>query len=477
MKDAPSHWDVQRNGRLFAQRNQTGFGNLPILEVSLKTGVRVRDFGSSKRKQIMADRDKYKKAAKGDLAYNMMRMWQGAAGIAPVDGLVSPAYVVARPHTDTNAKYYQYLFRTQAYMDEIDKYSRGIVKDRNRLYWEDFKQMPSPVPPSEEQEAIASFLDHVSRRIRRYIRTKQKLIQLREEQKQAIIHRAITLGLDPGVRLKPSGVEWLEDIPDHWTIVTMRRVIRRAVDGPHHSPRYLDKGVPFLSARNIKTDRWSLDDAKFISESDYLEFSKRVVPEPGDVLYTKGGTTGVARAVDLDFRFQVWVHVAVLKLVKSRVLPGYLARVLNSPRCYEQSQLLTRGATNQDLGLGRMKNIVFALPPLQEQASILEFLDTSTGRINTAAERARREIDLLREYRTRLIADVVTGKLDVRKMAARLLEEMGEPGEADRPAEEPAWDADHARFMEALAEQKRISKEQVRRQMDLTRDDRRSAGS
>ena len=134
----------------------------------------------------------------------------------------------------------------------------------------------------------------------------------------------------------------------------------------------LGKGIPFLSARNTRLTAWSLEDVKFISQTDYDTFCQRVKPEMGDVLYTKGGTTGVARAVDLDFPFQVWVHVAVLKVRKDRVLPHYLATVLNTPRCYEQSQLFTRGATNQDLGLGRMKNIVLPLPPLAEQSKIIE---------------------------------------------------------------------------------------------------------
>ncbi len=280
-----------------------------------------------------------------------------------------------------------------------------------------------PLPPLPEQAAIVRFLDHADRRIRRYIRAKQKLIKLLEEQKQAIIHRAVTRGLNPNVRLKPSGVEWLGDVPEHWEVLTLRRVITRAVDGPHHSPRYLGSGIPFLSARNIKADRWSLGNAKYISEADYAEFSKRVVPEMGDVLYTKGGTTGVARAVDLNFRFQVWVHVAVLKVKRHKVQPEYLALVLNSPRCYEQAQLLTRGATNQDLGLGRMKGIVLALPQLSEQEELLRAIEERTRGLNDAAEKARREIELLRECRVRLIADVVTGKLDVREAAARLPQE------------------------------------------------------
>jgi type I restriction enzyme S subunit len=123
----PAHWEIRRNGRLFAQRNETGYPDLPILEVSLKTGVRVRDFDNSTRKQVMTDRAKYKRAVKGDIAYNMMRMWQGAIGVAPVDGLISPAYIVARPFTETDSGYYAYLFRTGAYMNEVNKYSHASV--------------------------------------------------------------------------------------------------------------------------------------------------------------------------------------------------------------------------------------------------------------------------------------------------------------------------------------------------------------
>jgi type I restriction enzyme S subunit len=153
--EVPVHWQIKRNGQLFAQRNETGFPNLPILEVSLRTGIRIRDFETSMRKQVMTDRSKYKRAAAGDIAYNMMRMWQGAVGRVPVDGLVSPAYIVARPLVGADSRYFSNLFRTSAYMNEVDKYSRGIVKDRNRLYWEDFKQMPSPYPPEAEQATIA----------------------------------------------------------------------------------------------------------------------------------------------------------------------------------------------------------------------------------------------------------------------------------------------------------------------------------
>ena len=302
-------------------------------------------------------------------------------------------------------------------LDEVSKDSAVPGLDREDTY-----QNLAALPPLPEQAAIVRFLDHAARRIRRYIHAKQKLITLLEEQKQAIIHQAVTRGIGGWAKLKATGNTWFPDVPAHWDVMPMRRVITRSVDGPHHSPEYLDHGIPFLSARNIKVDRWSLEDVKFISQIDYETFCQRVKPARGDVLYTKGGTTGVARTVDLDYPFQVWVHVAVLKLRKARILPRYLATALNSPRCYEQSQLFTRGATNQDLGLGRMKDIVIPVPPLADQSDIIERVAAIEDQIGSGIKAALHEIELLREYRTRLIADVVTGKLDVREVSAGLPE-------------------------------------------------------
>ena len=194
--DVPAHWNLVRNGRLFAQRNETGFPDLPILEVSLRTGVDVRNFGISDRKQIMSVRSSYKRAAKGDLTYNMMRMWQGAVGVAPVDGLVSPAYVIAKPLPGTVARFFSALFRTRAYMAEVDKHSRGIVKDRNRLYWEDFKQMTTPCPPPEEQVAIVEYLGRATSDIDDAISRARRQTELMQEYRTRLIADVVTGKLD-----------------------------------------------------------------------------------------------------------------------------------------------------------------------------------------------------------------------------------------------------------------------------------------
>ncbi|HHO0883349.1 restriction endonuclease subunit S [Aeromonas hydrophila] len=269
-------------------------------------------------------------------------------------------------------------------------------------------------PTYEEAENIAAFLDYETARIDRLIAQQQRLIELLKEKRQAVISHAVTKGLNSDAPMKDSGIEWLGQVPEHWVVTKVKDATYRIVDGPHFSPKYQDEGYMFISARNIKVDRWSLDDAKYVSESDFLEFNKRVKPESGDVLLTKGGTTGIARVVDLDFPFQVWVHVAVLKTNKRKVNPFYLAYTLNSKSGYEQSQLYTRGATNNDLGLSRIANIYFAAPKIQEQEEIVSWLDTACSKLDYLCHRAECSMELLQERRIALISAAVTGKIDLR---------------------------------------------------------------
>lgn len=449
--DVPVHWEIVPAFVAYRPREVRNVGMVEKTVLSLSYGRIVVKPEEKLRGLVPESFETYQIVDPGSIIVRTTDLQNDRnslrIGHAKNRGIITSAYMCLETTSQVENEFgYQYL---NAYdlLKIIYGYGSGL---RQNLDFKDIKRMPVLLPPKNEQVAIVRFLDHADRHIRRAIAAKQKLIRLLEEQKQAIIHRAVTRGLDPGVRLKRSGVEWLGDVPEHWESVSLRRVITRAVDGPHHSPQYLDAGIPFISARNIKVDRWCLDDAKYISEEDYVAFSRRVVPEVGDVLYTKGGTTGVARVVDLDFRFQVWVHVAVLKVKKSLVSPAYLAMVLNSLRCYEQAQLFTRGATNQDLGLGRMKGILFALPPLNEQEAVMVRVDAETADLRFAVRQATSEINLLREYRTRLIADVVTGKLDVREAAARL-PDSPESGLADDEALDVEGD-DNASLDEAIAE-------------------------
>ncbi|MGH3644335.1 MAG: hypothetical protein ACRDUX_35555 [Mycobacterium sp.] len=424
------------------QRNQTGQSDLPILEVSLRTGVRVRDFDASNRKQVMSDKEKYKRARAGDIAYNMMRLWQGAVGVAPVEGLVSPAYVVAQALTGTDPRFYEYLFRTDAYMNEVNKFSRGIVPDRNRLYWEDFKQMPSPFPPRDEQAAIVHFLAHVDRRIRRYIRAKQKLIKLLEEQKQAIIHRAITRGLDPSVRLKPSGVDWLGDVPEHWEVVRLKEVTTRLEQGwsPQCDAQPAGRGEwGVLKVGCVNRDTFDPNQNKKLPPA--LDPVSDLEVRDGDILVSRANTRellGLA-AVALKPREKL---LLCDKLFRFRAQPNksearFLVLAIRGRRSRAQIECSTNGASDsmQNIGQAVLRNLQLALPPIDEQRRVVAFADAETTLLVATIDRACREVELVREYRTRLIADAVTGRLDVREAAARL---PAEPEEAEWLADDDA---------------------------------------
>ena len=433
--DVPAHWDVRRNGRLFAARRQTGFPNLPILEVSIRSGVRVRDFDNGGRKQEIADRSKYQRAVKGDIAYNMMRMWQGAVGIAPVDGLVSPAYVVARPFDETDPAYYAYLFRTATYMREIDVFSRGIVPDRNRLYWESFKQMPSAYPPLEEQRLIVRFLDWHGGQVARLVRAKKALIGLLNEQKQAIIHRAVTRGLDANAKLKPSGIPWLGDVPEGWEVKRLRYLGSKFGSGV--TPRggatvYQASGVPFLRSQNVHFDGIRLDGVAYIAQETHDSLPGTHL-RPNDVLLNiTGASIGRVCAVPLNFQEgNVNQHVCIIRPKTALINPAYLASYLSTDFIQREIRSEQNGASREGLTLASIRSMIILLPPLKVQQSICEFIDAEAFEITTASQLIEREITLIQEFRTRMIADVVTGKLDVRALAASLRETAGQEATLD----------------------------------------------
>lgn len=414
----PQGWNVLRNGRLFAHRVQTGFPDLPILEVSLRTGVRVRDMENLKRKQVMSQKEKYKRAAKGDIAYNMMRMWQGALGPAPVDGLVSPAYVVIKPFEEANSAYYSYLFRTDAYMREVNKFSRGIVADRNRLYWDEFKQMPSLVPPRSEQDQIVSYLRVQDAHIARFIKAKRDLISLLTEQKQTIIESAVTQGLDSAMAVRDSGIDWIPRIPAHWEICKLKHI---AVFNPSRSEsaalRLSDESVSFLPMECI-TAEGKLQNVEIRKVAEvwegYTYFRRNDVVMAKITPCFENGKGGLLDALPTAIGFGTTEFI-VLRAAAQRIHPAFLAKLL-SLKTFRVlgADSMTGAAGQQRVPLDFVKNFRIALPSLNEQDQILTALQTATAEQDAAIERIRSEIALVLEFRDRQIADVVTGQVDVR---------------------------------------------------------------
>lgn len=293
---------------------------------------------------------------------------------------------------------------------------------------------PIPLPPLPEQTAIVRFLDHVDRRIRRSIRAKQKLITLLNEQKQAVIHHAVTRGLDPNVPLKPSGVEWLGEVPEHWEVVALRRVTTSRCDGPFgsglKSTHYVDSGVRVIRLQNIGHAQFKNADAAYISEEHYAKLGDHSVIT-GDLLIAGLGDEKIppGRACVAPEGIEpamVKADCFRFRLDPRRVLASFAALQLTSTALAAAS-VLSAGATRQRINLKSMSARPIMLPSLIEQSAIVHFLDEITTTIDHAITTTQREITLLKEYRTRLIADVVTGKLDVRAAAADLPDEVEEP--------------------------------------------------
>jgi type I restriction enzyme S subunit len=410
----PQHWEVRRNGRLFMQRNSTGYGRLPILEVSLRTGVRVRNMDNLKRKQVISDRNKYKRAAKGDIAYNMMRMWQGAVGVAPVDGLVSPAYVVVRPRPEVEPRYFSYLFRTDIYKKEVDGFSRGIVKDRNRLYWEDFKRIPSCFPSLAEQKIIADYLDANAVRVHRFIHNRRQLVEVLNEQKQAIINQAVTRGLKTDAPLKSSGMKWPGDVPVHWKMQRLKQLGQVRI-GLTYAPNDVvsESGTLVLRASNILNGKIVSADDVFVSK--HVPDSLRVVE--GDILICvrSGSRSLVGKSAIITKAYAGVSYGAFMSLLRSPDNP-FIYWVLNS-RLLPTVMAQFETSTINQLTQSNLGNLSVPMPPAEERAEIVQHLTAATSYIDSSIHTANREINLIREYRTRLISDVVTGKIDVRHLA------------------------------------------------------------
>ena len=286
----------------------------------------------------------------------------------------------------------------------------------------------SPFPPLSEQRAIVRYLNHVDDRIRRYVAAKEKLIALLEEERQAVIHRAVTRGLDPNVPLKPSGVDWLGDIPVHWERCRLRNVVSEVTTGSRGWSSYAsDTGPLFIRVANLSRGslRLRFDDTIRLNLPKTSEAARTRI-RAGDLLVSVTayiGSIGVA-SEELEQAY-VSQHVA-----RCQPRPGsssrWLGYVLLSPVGQTHGQLSLYGGTKDGLSLDDVKNYQIILPPLAEQTAIVEYIEKATANIDSAITHIRRQTELLREYRTRLIADVVTGKLDVREAAAQLGEQADE---------------------------------------------------
>ena len=422
LDDVPAHWEVKKIRSVLTEVTERNQPDWPLLSVVRERGVILRDVTGMDENHnfIPDDLTNYKVVHKGQFAMNKMKAWQGSYGVSKHDGIVSPAYFTFEI-SDVTGDYFHVAVRSKTYVPFFAQASDGIRIGQWDLSQVRMREIPFLVPPLAEQTAIVRYLDQADERIRRYVSSRERLIELLEEYRQAVIHHAVTRGLDPDVRLKPSGVEWLGDVPAHWEVRRLRYLVKgKLTYGANAAAEYTDPDWPrYLRITDFDQDGVLKSDT---FRSLPPEVAKEYLVQPGDILLARSGATvGKAFLVPAD--------------AGEACYAGYLIRVRPHRALIEPHFLF---AFTQSTGFTHWKNSVFILstihnisaekyanlhvpcPPLSEQLQIIRYLDKATADIGAAIDRARREIELLGEYRTRLIADVVTGKVDVREVAADL---------------------------------------------------------
>ncbi len=376
----------------------------------------------------------YKRVSVNDLVINIMLAWNGSMGVSRFDGIASPAYCVYRLNKGAQPWYFHQLFRLPLYKGRIKAVSTGVIESRLRLYSDDLGRIEAILPPPDEQATIVRFLDHANRKIDGFIRAKRKLIGLLNEQKQAIIRRAVTRGLHPDVPLKPSGIPWLGDIPKHWEVARIgqkSQVMRgRFSHRPRNAPQFYGGPYPFIQTGDMSAvDKFIVDHSQTLNERG-LAISKMFKAGTLAMIIT-GAKTGHVAILNFDACFPD--SAVGFSPDKSQVDNVFLYYVFIALKGELDRASIT--STQENLNVQRIRCQVAAWPSLGEQKEIVNYLDIELDARNTAIARTEREIALMQEYRTRLTADLVTGKLDVREAAAKLPEVAAEPAAEERMEE------------------------------------------
>jgi type I restriction enzyme S subunit len=415
---------------LLRERDERSAAGLEqLLRVSQYTGVTPRralreDGNPDTRARSLVG---YKLVAVGDLAVNIMLAWNGSLGISRFDGIVSPAYCVYQFDSDVEPWYFHYLLRSPAFLSVVKGVSTGVVDSRLRLYTDDLYALPVLVPTRSEQSAIVRFLDHVDLRIRQYMAAQESLIKLLGEYREATITRGVTCGLNPDAPMKDSGVEWIADVPEHWEIRRLKDCLRAPLAyGVLKPDKYSGPdAVPILRIQDVVDGAVERTRLERISPQQDAEYSRTRV-RPGDVVVSVVGTIGRAAVVPDDIGRANLSRALCRVQLNDRMSPAYFDLVSQSHAFLVQADSTPQGTAQRVLNLGDLRLFLVCVPPRPEQDTIAAALSQRTRAISLAMRSARMTIERMREYRSRLIADVVTGKVDVREAVAVLPEATGE---------------------------------------------------
>lgn len=402
----PVHWRIERAKTVMrAVDVRSGTGDEELLTVSSKQGIVPRASASVS----MFRAESYvghKLCWPDDLVINSLWAWGRGLGVAQHHGIVSTAYGVYRQrNADLDPSYLHELVRSEPFQWELQVRSQGVWKSRLQMSDERWLDAPLLVPPEEEQAAIVTYLAHANARIDKAIVAKRRLIALVEEASRRFVDDVLSPQNATG-----------------WTKTALKRVLATPItDGPHVTPEFRDEGVPFVSVEAAHHGRINLEDRRgYISRESHEEYCKKVHPQRDDIFIVKSGsTTGKAVLVDTDEEFSVWSPLALVRC-SSLVRPKFMYFYLTSSWFQKQVRDRWSFGTQPNIGMNVLKDLKIQFPAIEDQDRTVAMIEEELISFDRQAQLADTEISLLQEFRTRLVADVVTGQVDVRAIAATL---------------------------------------------------------
>lgn len=416
----PAHWECKRLGNWFEERRKkvsdkdfaplsvTKNGIVPQLDSAAKSN------DGDNRKLVMA----------GDFVINSRSDRKGSSGLSYLDGSVSLINIVMKPR-GIYPKFSEFLLKSNGFIEEFYRNGHGIVADLWTTRYDEMKFIFLAIPPIEEQEAIANFLDEKTTKIDALVQTKEQQIEKLKELRQAKIHQAVTKGLDANAPTKDSGVEWIGEIPAHWEVKRLKHIkktIRNAfVDGPFgsnlKSEHFVENGDVFvIESGSITKGYFISNNFKTITQEHFNTISRSECIE-GDLIIAKiGAYYGMCAELPLLLKRSV-VSGNSLKLTLNNLIANtqfyiYLLNDIRLNDIYNRLGIVNSSA-QPALSLGTLNNLNIIFPPIQEQEQIVAYLDEVTGKIDQAITQKQEQITKLKEYKQSLINDLVTGKIKV----------------------------------------------------------------
>lgn len=414
----PDHWTITRIKNLFELRNERNFEALEDVNlISLYTDKGVVQHSDLEKttgnKAVTADG--YKIVKKDDIVVNIILCWMGAVGRSDYDGVTSPAYDIYKPNKDTNSRYYHYLFRTPQFNGECYRYGRGIMLMRWRTYSTEFRAISIPKPPADEQKKIVEFLDAKMIQVDTLIANVQAQIEKLKAYKQSMISEAVTKGLDPTVPMKDSGVEWIGEITETHTIFRLKYLLNSPMQyGANESgDKFVEDSVRYIRITDITADGKLKDD----ENNQYLpmDAADGYILKDKDVLFARsGGTVGKSFLYHEDYGTSAFAgYLIKAECDQSALLPEYLIYYAQSSLYELWKNMIFIQATIQNIGANKYSNMEIPVPPIDEQATIVKYLEGKCFQIDRLIAIKQSKIEKLEQYKRSLIYEYVTGKREV----------------------------------------------------------------